>query len=149
MLRRDTVCASQKSHKDRIEFMRLAWVFSLLLVASLATGCKQGEGDRCQLDSDCEGDLVCCVDPSQVNQGGVCRQAGKCDLTPADSGTDAITEAGEPDLEGPLPDQGPAETGTPDTLPDQSLLDQMIPDTAPAPDQKSVDTFTVDQATQD
>jgi hypothetical protein len=33
---------------------------SLVLAASLAaSACKQGAGDRCQIDDDCSGDLIC------------------------------------------------------------------------------------------
>jgi hypothetical protein len=134
--------------------MRRAWLFALLLIASLTTGCKQGEGDRCQLDSDCEDGLLCCIDPARLNEGGVCRPEGKCDLTRRDGGTDGAVDVGPDDDgtpdksvadqapkadEGPNPDKGSDTQPVPDTTP--------TPDVTPAQDQKSVpDTFTVDQS---
>jgi hypothetical protein len=43
---------------------RLAWLTRLALVAALPvafalTACKQGKGERCQIDSDCADGLVC------------------------------------------------------------------------------------------
>lgn len=119
--------------------MRLAWVTALLLagILTLSTGCKQGEGDRCQLDSDCGDNLVCCVDPANLNEGGICRPQGKCDLNPTDSGTDGTSQDAEPDLveaDGPTPDQATPDQGpTPDKGVDQALT----PDVTPAPDQQS------------
>lgn len=34
-------------------------LFALALCSVLAAGCKQGRGDRCQVDSDCESPLIC------------------------------------------------------------------------------------------
>ena len=31
----------------------------MLLAALAVTGCKQGRGDRCQIDQDCQSGLVC------------------------------------------------------------------------------------------
>ena len=140
--------------------MRLAWATALLLLATLLLGCKQGEGDRCQLDSDCEDDLVCCVDPAHIHEGGICRPTGKCDQNPVDSGPDAPPlEAGPDSLipDGPIPDgpvsDGPVSDGpSPDKgpTPDVAQADTTpTPDTTPAPDQQiSVDTFTPDLAPQ-
>ena len=40
---------------------RLLFVSTIALVGSLVTlaACKQGQGDRCQVDDDCESGLVC------------------------------------------------------------------------------------------
>jgi hypothetical protein len=132
--------------------MRRAWYIALFLVASLA-GCKQGEGDRCQLDSDCEDGLRCCYDPARITKGGVCRAEGQCDLSRQDGGTDGAVD-GAPDKtvtdQTPKIDEGTPDKGTPDKGPPDT---QPTPDTTPTPDvtktpdQKSVpDTFTVDQA---
>ena len=43
-----------------IRLRKLAPVLVLAAgLAAWAVGCKQQEGDRCQINSDCEGDLVC------------------------------------------------------------------------------------------
>ncbi len=44
---------------------------ALLLVLSLF-GCKQGEGERCQIDSDCKDGLDCVVEGIEDNK--VCRR---------------------------------------------------------------------------
>ncbi|PIE19302.1 MAG: hypothetical protein CSA65_02955, partial [Proteobacteria bacterium] len=60
-------------------------MFTLLLAAPLAfTGCKQGEGDRCQVDKDCGEGLRCCYQVSNpssqelIEAGGVCTPDDKC-----------------------------------------------------------------------
>lgn len=130
--------------------MRHAWATALLLAVfvTLAPGCKQAEGDRCQLDSDCEDGLVCCIDQQQANLGGVCQPQGKCGPTPADAGSDGTVTDGAPDGELP-PDQGPSpdSAATPDQGPAPDVTP--TPDTTSAPDQQSsVDTFAVDLASQ-
>ncbi len=69
--------------------MRFTWsVFfcGLLFLFPLLSSCKQGVGDRCQLDSDCENELVCCVSQEKRAAGGKCYEPDRCDLAPADSG---------------------------------------------------------------
>lgn len=41
----------------------LGWMLPLALGLGLAlvAGCKQGEGDRCEIDDDCESGLQCCT----------------------------------------------------------------------------------------
>ena len=63
---------------------RLAYVLVPLAVLGLSAGfmngCKQGEGERCQVDSDCDQDLDIC------NEGtGLCQPKGKAgaDAVPA------------------------------------------------------------------
>jgi hypothetical protein len=54
-----------------------------VVAALLAIGCGQGEGDRCEIDDDCSGDLVCALSPGRSD--GVCRsQAG---VRPVDGST--------------------------------------------------------------
>src|SRR6185312_13182605 len=55
-----------------------------LLGVGLAPGCGQGEGDRCEIDSDCSGDLLC--DLSQGRSEGVCRS--QIGTRPPDAGPD-------------------------------------------------------------
>ena len=124
--------------------LRRASIACTLLMASLGGGCKQQEGDRCQLDSDCEDSLVCCVDPSKASAGGTCQLPGKCGLTPADGGNDAKSD-GKVDSK-PAPDSKPTiDLGPGDSKP----LDQSVPDKLPLdqphPD-KSTDLPHVDSA---
>ena len=54
-------------------------------------GCRQAEGDRCQLDDDCSSELICCVDVSDqaaVIAGGTCQLQDKCELVRSDAGAD-------------------------------------------------------------
>ncbi len=46
-----------------------------LAVAIWAVGCKQGRGDRCQVDSDCDTNLICVYPPGPPNTsiGGQCQ----------------------------------------------------------------------------
>jgi hypothetical protein len=71
------------------------WVAVLTVAAPLAfAGCKQGPGDRCQTDSDCDSDQhLICVFPSNGSplSGGTCQVAG----TGGDAA--ALTDLGAPD----------------------------------------------------
>lgn len=89
--------------------------FLLALLACAAASCKQGEGGRCQLDSDCSGALVC-------NQAtGTCQTER---TTGGDAGfpIDARLDAGPP-----VPDAAPP---TPDAAPDAAPVDAAPVDAA-------------------
>ena len=72
--------------------LRLAAVFALTAPLLLASGCKQGVGDRCQTTSDCDDGLICVL-PGTVQVGGTCKatdQSGGDDMnatTPTDQAT--------------------------------------------------------------
>jgi hypothetical protein len=59
-------------------------LLALLLGPLLLISCKQGEGDRCQIDGDCSGGLECCYDPPNpdrdtiIREGGTCQPPDKC-----------------------------------------------------------------------
>ena len=56
--------------------MRSALGLGLLVLLSLS-GCKQGVGDRCQVNSDCADGLTCVLPPNGSPQtGGVCTPPG-------------------------------------------------------------------------
>src|SRR5690348_16947280 len=58
--------------------LRISLVLPLALAAgALVAGCKQGVGDRCQVDEDCQDTLVCII-PSGASlaQGGSCQPVG-------------------------------------------------------------------------
>ncbi len=50
---------------------RALLILAVLLSLAPAAGCKQGEGEVCQIDSDCEGGLECNVSTHRcVRPGG-------------------------------------------------------------------------------
>lgn len=63
--------------------LRLTAVFALLAPLCLAAGCKQGVGDRCQVQSDCDDGLLCVLPAGGTPQaGGTCQmQGGGADLS--------------------------------------------------------------------
>ena len=67
--------------------LRLTAVFALLAPLCLAAGCKQGLGERCQVQDDCNDGLLCVLPAGGTPQaGGTCQmQGGTADLsTPTD-----------------------------------------------------------------
>jgi hypothetical protein len=127
--------------------MRLCnWILAcgMILVSPLAlSGCKQHEGDRCQLDSDCEEGLTCCVEEINRLLGGRCFSAGQCDKQSKDSG---VKDLGQP-----------IDSGTDATVKKDVAIDQgkdtkptidhdLAKDTKPTMDQKATaDLKVVDQ----
>ena len=64
----------------------MRWAYRLLLLASLsltASACKQGAGDRCQVQSDCDDNLLCVLPAGGTPQsGGTCQPTnGTADMT--------------------------------------------------------------------
>ena len=84
--------------------------FVIVAFLALGAGCKQGEGDRCQIDDDCEGTLVCSTSEH------VCRS------TTSSPSVDAMVDA-----------RSPADAG-PDGRADAARVDASGPDAATAPD---------------
>jgi len=57
--------------------LRLTAALALLAPLCLATGCKQGVGDRCQVQADCNDNLLCVLPAGGTPQsGGTCQQPG-------------------------------------------------------------------------
>jgi hypothetical protein len=55
----------------------LARLAVLGLLAASASGCKQGAGERCQVDSDCDDGLKCVLPNGATPQsGGTCQPPG-------------------------------------------------------------------------
>lgn len=113
-------------------------VFLIVFVVITTFSCKQSEGDRCQLDSDCEDGLKCCfstANPSaeDIIHGGVCTVKEQCYFESADAGVDSFISD--------------AETTNDTQIESDSTVDSLAPDTTNdtlAPD-NSVDS----QVTQD
>lgn len=51
-----------------------SWI-SFIVFASLSA-CQQGEGDRCEVTSDCDDGLVCCIPAG--TQEGTCQHEENC-----------------------------------------------------------------------
>lgn len=110
-----------------------------------AGGCKQGDGERCQIDSDCDDTLVCCLVDDQPTKG-ICKTEARCQKQSTDSGPldggqgDAITVDTAITDTAATPDKG----GTVDKgmTPDQATA---TPDKATATPDKAV--ATPDKAT--
>lgn len=65
--------------------LRTLTVTGALLFA--LAGCKQGEGEPCDVASDCEDGFVCCGDDRLPEARGVCQPAGAaCDVREIDAG---------------------------------------------------------------
>lgn len=95
-----------------------AALLGLLLL--VPTACTQGEGDHCQVTSDCEDGLVCnagkekCERPGGGNVSDAMPSAPDSDVEAPDAD---ISDGDVPDGDIPdasAPDAGPADAGTPD-----------------------------------
>jgi hypothetical protein len=79
---------------NSLRFVRRSWI-----CLSLLAGCTQGEGDPCQIDSDCSSGLVC--RSSGGNERGRCERADTSPATPVDDLDAAVVEPPLPeDLSG-------------------------------------------------
>ena len=56
--------------------LRRCGVFAALLFVAVTASCKQGEGERCQLDEDCGDGLYCELAGNTRAQGGFCKAPG-------------------------------------------------------------------------
>jgi hypothetical protein len=65
-----------------------------MFVAAAVVSCKQGEGERCQVDDDCANGLACnrAKNTCQSSEGGDL-DAGIIDAVPADGAVDAPPDA--------------------------------------------------------
>jgi hypothetical protein len=116
-----------------------------ITITLLLVGCKQAEGDRCQLDSDCDDGLICCYFTTKTVKEGICLPQSKCDLTPESDGgqEDSAVDGPEQDSES-QPDTVSPDTVAPDTVaPDTVAPDTVSPDTV-SPDTVSPDTVAPD-----
>lgn len=87
--------------------LRLSFV-TLALFLSVAA-CKQGEGERCQIDDDCESGLVCNRVSGSTNME--CRRPA--DTLP-DAGPEPAADAAPGAPDATPPDAGTPDAGTPD-----------------------------------
>jgi len=64
-------------------------LFAIVLVSLLTAGCRQGLGDRCQINADCQSGLVC----NQAKEGGQCDRTTSNGIDAEPPPFDAATEA--------------------------------------------------------
>ena len=102
--------------------VRVVIVVSLVSIAAgVIAACKQGQGDRCQIDEDCSGGLIC----TKLGFCGTDQQNPGPDATEFDARPDGAEppdggpDANLPDAELPAP---------PDGGPDANLPDANLPD---------------------
>jgi len=74
-------------------FRAMSLAFALVGTLVLCVGCSQGEGDRCQIDSDCSSGLICRGGP----KNGVCRASTSNPGTGGSTGQDAAGPASTSD----------------------------------------------------
>ncbi len=118
--------------------MRYALLVGILGLGVLALpSCKQGEGEACQVNSDCKSGLVCCFD-SETGKG-TCHAT--C-VAPVDAGPDGRVDAEPQDAE-PM-DAAPVDAAPVDAAPvDGAPVDAAPVDAAPV-DAAPVDAAPVD-----
>jgi hypothetical protein len=114
---------------------------SLGLLVAATGGCKQNEGDRCQLDSDCAEGYSCCILSTTIQKQGTCQTAARCgtvaDLGPDTGGSDFMAEGGSHDAKGSdkkKSDGGSIDSASADTF---TADTKAAPDTKPTPDTKA------------
>jgi hypothetical protein len=93
--------------------MHVARLAMLVVVCLLLVACKQGDGEVCQIDDDCESGFC-----ANVRETGICRERGTPDSGPMlpDAGDDEDEDAApdDPDAAPDEPDAAPADAGEPD-----------------------------------
>ncbi|HXU74872.1 MAG TPA: hypothetical protein VN947_36505 [Polyangia bacterium] len=86
--------------------VRLTAVVALLAPLCLVAGCKQGVGDRCQVQTDCDDGLLCVLNAGATPQAG-----GTCQM-PNTTGADMASPVST-DMAGIGPDMVPPSDMTP------------------------------------
>lgn len=56
--------------------IRSLLILSLLTAIFALSACEQGEGDRCETNTDCSDDLVCCIPAGTLE--GTCQYEENC-----------------------------------------------------------------------
>ena len=73
----------------------------LLLWATLVfAGCTQGEGDACQLSSDCDDGLICAAVSTETGRGTCEREGSDVDGNTDELPDEVVLEGGTPDAGG-------------------------------------------------
>ena len=87
---------------------------AIMAAASAVTACKQGKGDRCQVDDDCMSGLVCTTlgycESEQIappQDAGTPDARADADLTGLDATPDAPPAAADGSFDAPVADAAP------------------------------------------
>jgi hypothetical protein len=106
----------------------MSLAFALVGTFVLGVGCSQGEGDRCQIDSDCNSGLVCRGGP----KNGIC-QPSTIPGTGGSTGQDAAGPASTSDAASDVP------MATSDAASDVTVGGDTAPDAEAADDSSAAD----------
>jgi hypothetical protein len=81
----------------------ISLAFALAGTLVLCGGCSQGEGDRCEIDSDCSSDLVCRF-PTDSPHNGICSpiSTGSAGSTGQDAAGGSTGSAADAASDGPV-----------------------------------------------
>ena len=112
-----------RTTRSRFSALRSSLAAGLLAGSLALAGCTQGEGDRCEVDSDCSGDLRC-------SSGGTCIRGVEVKLDAAVGGTSGTTDALAP-ADGPSSSLDTAAADGAAAEPDSALAPDLA---APTPD---------------
>jgi hypothetical protein len=122
--------------------MALHLTAALAMLVLCAMGCKQGVGDRCQINSDCDTGLVCVLPAGgSPAAGGTCQPSGQLpDGGTADAKRDGVTSDVSPSV-----DRGQADVARSDVTPAEARPAEARPaeariDSTPAADSSPADT---------
>ena len=102
--------------------LRQFFVVVALALCSFAVGCKQGVGERCQINSDCEEGLIC----ARMGTGGTelfCQEPGTVPTVDASP----VVDSGPPADAGVTPDAA-ADANVTDAAPDAAVNDAQVTD---------------------
>jgi hypothetical protein len=88
-------------------------LMGVALAVALAAGCRQGEGKRCQVDSDCEDGLSCYTQLSEsaIPEGTCQRPSAAVDAAANDTGTADAAQADAAQADSSQADAGQEDAG--------------------------------------
>jgi hypothetical protein len=103
--------------------VRAAITITVVVLAALLGACKQGAGDVCQINDDCESPLLCNASTGECQRPGAGNEADAApladaaippDASPEDAAVDAAPDAAAPDAAAPdaAPDAGDPDADT-------------------------------------
>ena len=101
----------------------LVAIAACCISVTLVSGCRQTEDERCQVQDDCEPELVCCVRDNTEAKiiGGVCKPANRCELDLTDAGVDAGSTDGSASDQGTGSDALPSDSAAADSASDVAV----------------------------
>ena len=125
-------------------FRAMSLVFALAGSLVFCVGCSQGEGGRCEIDSDCASGLICSVTGSPHN--GVCRPisspgggGGTVPAVVADAGDDSSAMEADAGDDGPAVEADAAASVDAGVAADGAVGVDTLPDAQAATDLSATD----------